>query len=170
MAASLPPVAEPMTLPDGYGRNSGILLSWADVAQRLEQAPRYWLATVRPDGRPHVVPTDGLWVDDVMWFGGSTDTVHHRNLSWNGAAAIHLEDGRRAVIVEGRARLTTPSSEQAGALAALSKSKYGFAAPVEAYRAKIWRLSTTRVLAWNNFPDDATRFRFDGPPSDRQGA
>lgn len=167
MTPSLPPAAEPMTLPDGYGQNPGVLLSWAEVAQRLAQAPRYWLATVRPDGRPHVVPTDGLWVGGVMWFGGSTDTVHHRNLCCNGTAAVHLEDGKRAVIVEGQAQLMTPSSEQASGLAALSKSKYGFAAPVEAYRARIWRLSPTRVLAWNDFPHDATRFRFDAPPEQR---
>jgi hypothetical protein len=167
--AAPPPAAEPMTLPDGYGQTSAILLSWADVASRLAQAPRYWLATVRPDGRPHVVPTDGLWVDDALWFGGSTETVHHRNLSRNAAAAIHLEDGTRAVIAEGQARLTTPSPEQARDLATLSTSKYGFAAPVEAYRARIWRLSPTRVLAWSDFPKDATRFRFDAAPQ-RQGA
>jgi nitroimidazol reductase NimA-like FMN-containing flavoprotein (pyridoxamine 5'-phosphate oxidase superfamily) len=162
MTASLPPTAEAMTLPDGYGQSAKALLSWADVAQRLAQAPRYWLATVRPDGRPHVVPTDGLWIDDVLWFGGSTGTVHHRNLSRNGAAAVHLEDGTRAIIVEGQAALTTPSSEQARGLAALSTVKYGFAAPIEAYRATMWRLSPARVLAWTDFPHDATRFTF-GP-------
>jgi len=66
MTASLPPAAEAMTLPAGYGQSATALMSWADVAQRLAQAPRYWLASVRPDGRPHVVPTDGLWIDDVL--------------------------------------------------------------------------------------------------------
>ncbi|MEV0388431.1 pyridoxamine 5'-phosphate oxidase family protein [Nonomuraea sp. NPDC050643] len=27
-------------------------------------------ATVRADGRPHVVPVDGVWVDDRLYFGG----------------------------------------------------------------------------------------------------
>jgi hypothetical protein len=161
MIAVPTPVAEPLTLPDGYGQRTPSLLAWAGVSERLAEAARYWLATVRPDGRPHVVPTDGLWLDDLMWFGGSAETVHHRNLCGNGAAAVHLEDGRHAVIVEGRARLTTPSAEQARRLAARSKSKYGFASPPDAYLAPIWMLSPTRVLAWSNFPDDATRFRFD---------
>ncbi len=160
MTAALPPTAEPMTLPDGYGPPPTALLPWAGVSRRLAEAPRYWLATVRPDGRPHVVPTDGLWVDDALWFGGSAETVHHRNLRGNGAAAVHLEDGKRAVIVEGRARLTTPSSEHAHRLAALSTSKYGFAVPVEAYLQELWLLSPVRVLAWDDFPYDATRFRF----------
>jgi len=46
-------------------------------------------------------------------------------------------------------------------LAALSKSKYGFAAPIEAYRATMWRLTPARVLAWTDFPHDATRFTFE---------
>ena len=154
------PAAEPMALPGAYGRRSTVLLAWAVLSRRLAEARTYWLATVRPDGRPHVVPTDGLWVDDTLWFGGDTDTVHHRNLCGNGAAAVHLEDGTRAVIVEGRARLTTPSPEQAHRLAALSTSKYGFAAPAEAYLTQTWLLSPTRVLAWDDFPNDATRFRF----------
>jgi hypothetical protein len=160
MTAPLPPAAEPMTLPDGYGQRSSALLPWAGVSQRLAEAPRYWLATVRPDGRPHVVPTDGLWVDDGFWFGGSAETVHHRNLCGNGAAAVHLEDAKRAVIVEGRARLTKPSSAQAQSLASLSMSKYGFAAPAETYRAEMWLLSPLRVLAWDDSLSAATRFRF----------
>jgi nitroimidazol reductase NimA-like FMN-containing flavoprotein (pyridoxamine 5'-phosphate oxidase superfamily) len=160
MAAPPAPVAEHLRLPEEYGRPS-TLLSWASVSQRLVEAPRYWLATVRPDGRPHVVPTDGLWVGDALWFGGGAGTVHHRNLLHDGAAVAHLEDGERAVVVEGRARPTRPSAEQARELAALSEAKYGYAAPVEAYRAEIWRLPPMRVLAWERFPADATRFRFD---------
>ncbi|WP_328475813.1 pyridoxamine 5'-phosphate oxidase family protein [Actinoplanes sp. NBC_00393] len=159
MTAS-PPVAVPMTLPDDYGRPPDRLLAWADVSARLASAPRYWLATVRPDGRPHIVPTDGLWVDDALWFGGSTATVHHRNLLADGAAAAHVEDGARAVIVEGTAGLTTPTASQARELAALSKTKYGYAAPPEAYTAELWLLTPSRVLAWTEFPRDATRFTF----------
>ena len=40
-------------------------LAWPTVRQRLEQAARYWLVTTRPDARAHVVPVDGLWVDDT---------------------------------------------------------------------------------------------------------
>jgi hypothetical protein len=135
------------------------------VSRRLAEAPRYWLVTVRPDGRPHVVPTDGLWVDDSLWFGGG-DTVHLRNLARNSAGAVHLEDGKRAVIVEGRAAMTAASPEQAEALAALSLSKYGFAPPLDAYAAGIWRLAPVRALAWDAFPDDVTRFRFHTPRRD----
>jgi Pyridoxamine 5'-phosphate oxidase len=62
----------------------------------------YWLATTRPDGRPHVVPLDGLWLDDAWFFGGSAETVKYRNLKANPRAVVHLDDSERAVIVEGR--------------------------------------------------------------------
>jgi nitroimidazol reductase NimA-like FMN-containing flavoprotein (pyridoxamine 5'-phosphate oxidase superfamily) len=62
----------------------------------------YWLATTRPDGRPHVVPLDGLWLDDAWFFGGSAETVKSRNLKANPRAVVHLDDSERAVIVEGR--------------------------------------------------------------------
>ena len=106
---AMPPAAEAIELPDGYGVRSGRTLSWTDVSDRLAVAPRYWLASVRPDGRPHVVPADGLWVDDSLWFGGAGETVHLRNLVRNPPAVAHLEDGKRAVMVEGRATLTVPS-------------------------------------------------------------
>ena len=62
-------IGEPLPLPPEYGTPSKTL-AWADVEARLEAATRVWLATVRPDGRPHTVPVDGLWQDGAEWFGG----------------------------------------------------------------------------------------------------
>ena len=57
---------------DGYGAP---LIPWTRVRERLDrgltQAPgtggpdrhTAWLATVRPDGRPHVMPPGILWVE-----------------------------------------------------------------------------------------------------------
>jgi hypothetical protein len=73
------PIAERIELPRGYGATT-TTTAWAAVTERLEQAPRYWLVTLRADGRPHVVPVDGLWLDDAWWYGGSPDTLHQRNL------------------------------------------------------------------------------------------
>jgi hypothetical protein len=64
------PVAELMDLPDAYGK-AETTLGWEGVRARLTEAAHYWLATVRPDGRPHVVPLDGLWIDDRWYFGGT---------------------------------------------------------------------------------------------------
>ena len=67
-AAELPPVADPQrtrpSVPEGYGlpETDAGLLSWVQVEERLVGALHYWLATVRPDGTPHVVPRWGVWV------------------------------------------------------------------------------------------------------------
>jgi nitroimidazol reductase NimA-like FMN-containing flavoprotein (pyridoxamine 5'-phosphate oxidase superfamily) len=154
------PVAQPLDFPALYGEPE-VLLAWEDVSARLEAAKQYWLATVRPDGRPHVVPLDGNWIGDAWYFGGSPETVKYRNLSANPHAALHLEDANSAVIVEGVAEVTVPDDEFAERLAELSKAKYGYGPPASVYKTGVWRLEPVRVLAWTQFPRDATRFRFE---------
>jgi hypothetical protein len=49
---------------------------WSEGRQRLETPEReriYWLATVSPDGRPHVRPILGLWLE-----GASVGTLCRR--------------------------------------------------------------------------------------------
>ena len=104
------PTAEPLDLPAGYGTPNKPL-GWAAVRRELERATAYWLATVRADGRPHVVPLDGLWVDDVWFYGGSERSVHRRTALAHPAATMHLADPMRAVVVEGEVRLTSPEPE-----------------------------------------------------------
>lgn len=101
------PVRERLTIPAEYGSPSRVL-DWEQVSARLEAAMRYWLATTRPDGRPHTVPTDGLWLEDAFWFGGVPTTVKHRNLTADGRAAVHLPDTNAAVIVEGVCEVVVP--------------------------------------------------------------
>ncbi len=150
-----------MRLPPAYGSPSR-RLGWSGVQQRLERARHYWLATTRPDGRPHVVPVDGLWLADVWYFGGSSETVHQANLRRNDEVVVHLEDAEQAVIVEGRAAWRVPGLETATRLAGASEAKYGYAPPPEAYTSGVWTLSPRRVLAWSRISEDATRFVF--PP------
>ncbi|HEV3402006.1 MAG TPA: pyridoxamine 5'-phosphate oxidase family protein [Acidimicrobiales bacterium] len=153
------PRSEQLPIPPEYGRPSR-LLEWDAVEKRLEQARYYWLATVRPDGRPHVVPLDGLWVDARWYFGGSPSTVKHRNLLANPHATVHLDGGGAAVIVDGSCRIETPSRQLAEGLVAASTAKYGYAPPIEAYLGGVWALSPERVLAWTDLTVDATRYLF----------
>lgn len=148
-------------MPAEYGSPS-LLLRWADVRARLEEAPQYWLATVRPDGRPHTVPTDGLWPDDAFWFGGSPQTVKHRNLTADGRASLHVPDANSSVIVEGVCDVYRPGAAEADRLERTSTEKYGYAPPPNAYAGGVWRLRPVKVMAWTALVEDATRFRF--PP------
>ena len=153
------PRAEQLDIPPAYGTPSR-LLAWDVVAALLADARHYWLATVRPDGRPHVVPLDGLWLDDRWYFGGSPTTVKHRNLLASPLVAMHLEDGESAVIVEGTCAVVQPPQETAERLSEASQVKYGFGPPPSTYLGGVWELSPARVLAWTDLPTDATRFLF----------
>jgi pyridoxamine 5'-phosphate oxidase-like protein len=128
------PTAERLALPHGYGEAT-TTLAWDAVRDRLEQAPRYWLVTTHPDGRAHVVPVDGLWLDDTWFYGGSPQTLHHRNLERNPRAVVHLEDTMAAVILEGSMQRMTPPSDPARRLSAASKQKYGYVPPRPTPRA-----------------------------------
>lgn len=154
------PHAEPMRLPAGYQTDHRVL-DWAPVRRRLEEAEHYWLAVTRDDGRPHVVPVDGLWLDDRWYFGGDPDTVHQRVLRENPDVAVHLDDPMAAVIVEGTAVWVRPTVSDAERLAAASRAQYGWAPPAASYQAGIWMVVPRRVLAWTSVAEDATRFTFD---------
>ncbi len=157
-------------LPDGYGlpdTDDG-LLEWSAVEQRLVESMNYWLATTRPDGRPHVVPRWGVWLDGRFWYDGSPSTIHVRNLNHNDHCTLHLEDGSRAVIVEGRSNVATPPGPGFGArLADAFGRKYadnGYSPKPDAWDGHdsggLRVLTPIKAMAWFNFPTDVTRFRF----------
>jgi hypothetical protein len=153
------PVAEQMRLPGSYGAPSHVL-TWTEVEPRLSQAPTYWLATTRRDGRAHAVPVDGIWQDGGLYFGGDPGTVHIRNLRADPRAVVHTESGASPVIVEGAAEWYTPNEHEAGGLATATQEKYGYPTSPQWFTTGTWRLLPRVALAWNVLFEDATRFTF----------
>ena len=45
--------------------------SWSEVEPRLAKGGWFWLATVRPDGAPHLVPLFAAWAGTVHRQQGS---------------------------------------------------------------------------------------------------
>jgi hypothetical protein len=95
-------------LPRGYGIEKatgapGERLPWSRVSEWLATARNYWVCTTRPDGRPHVKPVWGVWLDGLFLFSTHPRTITARNLEANSALVVHLESGERVVIVEGTA-------------------------------------------------------------------
>ncbi|WP_158441157.1 pyridoxamine 5'-phosphate oxidase family protein [Kribbella steppae] len=157
------PIRERLVLPEGYGRTSKTM-SWESVRAQLVDAKQYWLATNRVSGSPHLVPVDGLWVDDLLYYGGSPETVHVRAVQANPNVTIHLPDPWKVVVVEGEVRVSTSSPELAQRLADLANEKYaeyGMQHDASAY-AEPTVVHPRRVIAWSAFPKDATRFTFTG--------
>jgi hypothetical protein len=157
------PTVEQLPLPSVYG-NPKKRLDWATVRKELEDAPTYWVATTRPDGRPHVVPRDGIWVDDTWYYGGSPETVHNRNVRKNPSVVMHVGDGIKAIIVEGEVAKASPSREIAQHLSDVNNEKYahyGMNTTADTYTSGDYlALRAHRVLAWTFLPEDATRFLF----------
>ena len=157
-------------MPDGYGVPVGDegLLDWSQVEERLVASDQYWMATTRPDGRPHVVPRWGVWVDGRLYYDGAPTTVHARNLAGNPACTLHLEDGWKAVVVDGSSAPATPPGPLLGArLSAAFAAKYaarGYEPAADAWEGPgaggLSVFTPTKAVAWFDFPNDVTRFRF----------
>jgi hypothetical protein len=157
-------------MPDGYGVPAEVegLLAWAEVEALLVSAKVYWMATTRPDSRPHVVPRWGAWVDGVLLYDGSPATRHARNLAANSACVLHLESGSEVVILEGDSGPSAPPGPELGRrLSAEIGRKYkalGYAPAADAWEGPdaggLCRFSPRKGLAWTSFPTDTTRFRW----------
>lgn len=74
------------------------LLPWSWAEHRLIGARNYWLATTRPDGRPHSRPVWGVWLDGAFFF--STGSLAAENLRHDPRVTLHLESGAETVIIE----------------------------------------------------------------------
>ena len=77
------------------------LLPWSWALTRLTQSHDYWVATVWPDGRPHVVPVWGVWLDDALWFSSSLRARKARNLSLEPRCTVTTDDAHQPVVLDG---------------------------------------------------------------------
>lgn len=164
-----PARAERPNFPAGYGlpTSEDGLLAWAEVEQRLIAAQHYWLATVRPDGRPHSVPRWGVWVRGRFYYDGAPTTRHALNATSNPAVTLTLESGTEVVIVEGESHAARADAAGLGAELARAFEKYadsGYSPGPDSWSGAdgggLREITPRRVLAWFAYPADATRFRF----------
>ena len=89
--------------PRGYVDKPVSYLTWDWVVARLTKSLNYWLCSVRPDGRPHAVPRWAIFLDGKIYYDGSPETRHSRNLESNPHVSVHLENGTEAIMLEGTA-------------------------------------------------------------------
>ena len=92
---------------DRYG---GAPLPWSRALEHLESADSrssYWLATTRPDGRPHVAAVGALWVDGALYFTSSPETRKSRNLRDNPSCALSVSLPCLDLVIEGTAARVT---------------------------------------------------------------
>src|SRR5437764_11264107 len=88
----------------GYGlpKSKKGLLAWKWAEDRLKKSREYWIATTRPDGRPHVMVIWALWFDGALYFSTGSTSRKARNLAKNPHCTICADNAAEAVIVEGK--------------------------------------------------------------------
>jgi F420H(2)-dependent biliverdin reductase len=69
--------------------------------ERLRTEANVWMATVRPDGRPHIVPIWFVWVAEQFWIATGPTAVKVKNLRASPLMSVALEDGNRPIVAEG---------------------------------------------------------------------
>jgi Pyridoxamine 5'-phosphate oxidase len=162
MSAASEPVASRPTMP-GYGlpppeEGSG-LLPWSWAEERLRNSRNYWIATARPDQRPHLVIVWGLWNEGRLCFSTGKLSRKARNLAHNPSCVIATERADEALIVEGL--VETISDEDALArMAPIYEEKYGSNFPPDeplfAVRPKV----AFGFIEQGDFSGTATRWTF----------
>ncbi|AHF98938.1 pyridoxamine 5'-phosphate oxidase [Halostagnicola larsenii XH-48] len=143
-------------------------LPWSFVTDRLALDELFWVATTGPDGRPHARPVWGVWLDGTFHCGGGDGARWVRNLERNRSLAVHTEDAESVVIIEGKAEKLTAAETAQSRLQRIDdayESKYGVR-----HGTPVFAVRPTTVLAWSDYPTDATRWRFSERPADENSA
>jgi Pyridoxamine 5'-phosphate oxidase len=88
---------------DRYGNPP---LHWSRALAALGSRDSYatvWLATTRPDGRPHLAGVGALWLDDTLYFTSGPSTRKSRNLDVNPYCSVSLALTGLDLVLEGTA-------------------------------------------------------------------
>lgn len=127
---------------------------WRAIEARLGRETEVWIATVRADGRPHLVPVWFVWLDGKLYFCTSTNTQKWLNLLQNQNVTLSLPDAHQVVIIEGEAHAVGRQLTQQLAQFFRDKYEWDFLADTE----QEWRLvevTPKKILAWGDGYEEA---------------
>ena len=108
--AELEPTPEQLSSPRGTPLTA---LNWADVRTRVSEADDFLLATTDPDGRPHVVPVLGVWLEGSVCFVTFREARKARNLARNNGCAVTVPGHDVDLVLEGAAHSRSEPSPTA---------------------------------------------------------
>jgi Pyridoxamine 5'-phosphate oxidase len=93
-------------------------LPWTGAVERVAKGGWFWLATVRPDGGPHVVPVMAAWSDPVLYVASKPTACKSRNLEVEERCVLSTDAGDLHLVIEGRGRRVRDEAGLARASAA----------------------------------------------------
>jgi general stress protein 26 len=148
-------------------------LPWEAAEALLASAEMFWLSTVRPDGRPHVAPLPGIWLDGAMHFCTGAHEQKARNIETNPMCVMTTGTNEFRsgldVVVEGRAERVTETA-MLTRLAGEWERKLGWVFQVgggvfldttaDDHAALVFGVVPMKVLAFTKSPYSQTRYRF----------
>jgi Pyridoxamine 5'-phosphate oxidase len=166
---------EPAAELGAFSSPGAVSPGWARAREDLQAAQVYWLSSVRPDGRPHVTPLLGVWLDGALYFCTGPGERKARNLEQNSRCV--LTTGRNTLdgldlVVEGEAAKVSDEAELRG-IADAFEAKYGshFTAPdgtwsglgdtIREGNALVYRVAPTTAFGFGKGGQfSQTRWRF----------
>jgi nitroimidazol reductase NimA-like FMN-containing flavoprotein (pyridoxamine 5'-phosphate oxidase superfamily) len=92
------PVAK-LLVDTGHGNT----IPWSKALRQLSESDTYWLATVRPDNRPHLMPVLAVWLDNAMFFCANASSRKAKNIASVPYCVISTEHHKLHLVVEGKA-------------------------------------------------------------------
>ena len=153
----------------GYGTKGPAegrgLLPWSWAEERLIRSHDYWVATVRSDGRPHVMPVWGVWDGGALWFSSSVGSRKARNLAAEPQCAATTDNAWEPVVIEGLATVVT-EHDALVRYVGLENEKYGTDYSVDFLDPDVnalFRIDPTWAfsLTEDDFEGSPTRWTFD---------
>jgi F420H(2)-dependent biliverdin reductase len=113
---------------------------------RLSGERNIWIATVRPDGRPHLVPVWFVYVGNNIYVCTEPASVKGKNLGHNSRVALALEGGTHPVICEGTAQFL--AQPWPSAVVETFRSKYDWDITEETQYTALVEITPARWLEW----------------------
>jgi nitroimidazol reductase NimA-like FMN-containing flavoprotein (pyridoxamine 5'-phosphate oxidase superfamily) len=173
-----PPAVPTAEICPDFSSPDAIARPWEEARDVLERAGTYWVTTVRPDGRPHVVPLIAVWLAGKLYFTTGPEERKVANLAKNPHCILttgsnSLDEGFD-VVVEGEA-VNTRDRDLLHRVAAAYVAKYGDVWAFEVsedgtfvhveggpdHRALVFEVNPTRAFGFGKGePYSQTRYRF----------
>ena len=118
----------------------------SEVQQRLQTEANIWLTSVRPDGRPHLVPVWFAWSEGKLYTCIQSGSIKARNLAHNPQLSLALEDGSKVVICQGVASVVPPPWPEA--VVTIFQEKYEWNIISDGEYDQLLEITPQKWLVW----------------------
>lgn len=121
---------------------------WRAIESRFGREQHIWLATVRADGRPHLVPMWFIWLNGRFYIATPSNTQKYYNLVHNQMVSLSLPDPQNVLTIEGEAHIAQRPIIDTAAEYFYHKYEWDFRYDENGYR--LVEITPHKILAWGD--------------------